>query len=996
MRNLLFWKQWPKDQAIPYKILIIVFLLFAVGYAILYYTGNALVFEWEVYNSIKPVQVPVRLIQTGVSDFFIEGTNYINLQEYVGSPINIPTLPAVVLTITFFIGLSLIIAAVTYLSRFWFLVFMGIFIFLMVMAQLGTLELFGSTGRTGFVIVLALFILPAYYFHAIETNIKFSLRLLAMLVASVVLLIIIAFFAGTQKPFLVFAGYGLFAPVLLSILFILLVAHEIVGFFLNIITSNNNELSKNSSIHFVVISIAYLLLILLTFLYNIHILNWQLFYLNAFFLLFISAILGIWGFRHKRTIYEGMFDFQPVGGIIYLALAIVCMGTIGYFFATANDPAIEAFEDIILFTHLGFGIGFFIYVLTNFFTLLHHDQQVYKVVYKPTKMPYFTAQLAGVIASLSFYFLSGQISLHQSKAARFNAIAGFYYSVNDKNLAKEYYIQGVIFGYRNHLSNYNLASLYREEGDDANAVFHFNEAKMKNPTEHAFINLGHVYERHGSFFESLFSLQEGIKRFPNSGVIANNIAIRYSRTDVLDSALYYIDMAKERNLTRKTALANEFGFYLSKGIRFPVDSLLHIYNNHDNLELKTHVLAMMNKENHKILLSNLPSVLKDSLLTINQYAFLQNYITNQKGSVDRSILDRMGNLVENAGSFFAKPLEFAEALAYYDKNEVYRAMEQLQVLQSRTVELESFYARTLASLALDQMAPQLALDFLNYVEEEPESEGQSMRLQAIALLMLGNAAALDIVLDRLDDDYLFAAIKDALWETNFKALHDDTEKYFNVILRGLSMPLYQMAENFDHFNDRENAIQSVKYLVNLNLRHHRIEQAEEFLDFLKPKLPSDDSFYVNAQLKILYYRNELEKLFSLLDQTDKELIFPQEYLLYSAMADARNNRHDLAEQKFNQLAYSNPFFEAGIIEATEYFKRTDDEWFPYNILLQAIRFNRYSVALNQAYSMLALNMGLGDYAREALRQLENLMDPVAFQEFKEEFERVEKSISPAW
>jgi hypothetical protein len=310
--------------------------------------------------------------------------------------------------------------------------------------------------------------------------------------------------------------------------------------------------------------------------------------------------------------------------------------------------------------------------------------------------------------------------------------------------------------------------------------------------------------------------------------------------------------------------------------------------------------------------------------------------------------------------------------------------------------LEGFYARTLAALALEQKAPQLALEFLHYVEDEPESESQSLQLQAIAFLMLGNAAALDMVLDYLKEDDEYAAIQKALWVTNINELNKDSEKYYYVILRGLSMPLFEMKENISRFEDKEIATQALKYLVDLNLHNYRPEQASEYLELLRPKLSPEDRFFMNASLKILYQQNELERLFSNLENLDREGIHSQDYLLYSALADAHNHNPEEAAPKFRKLAFSNPFFEAGIIESAEFFSGFEDEWLSYNILLQAIRFNKYSVKLHQAYILHALRLGLGDYAQDALHQLENLMDAVAYSEFKNRFDSLKKSISPEW
>lgn len=993
MDHLFFWNKWPKHQARLINFLIFGFLITLVGYIILYYTGHDLIFKWEVYNSIKPIQVPVKTIRTGIYDFFLEGPNYVNLQEFVGGTINILILPSVLLSIVFTMAVAIMIAIFTQLSRFWFTILMGITIFLFLALQLEGLELFGFTGKQGFIIAIILFSVPAYYFHAIQPQTRFIFRILAMAGIAVVFLLMIALFSNVDQPFLAFSGYGMYPMVILSIIFIILVAHELITFFLNIITANNNENSKNSLPHFLIITLAYLFLILLSYLYNIRVIGWQLIYLNAFILLMASAILGFWGFKHKQVLYNGIFKFQPEGAILYLVLAISTFVTIGFFFATANDPAIEAFEDFILFIHIGFGIGFFLYVLANFYTLLHQNQQVYKVIYKPIRMPYFTAQLAGLFASLAFYFLSNQISLYQIQSARYNNIAGFHYASGNKKLAKEYYKQGAIYGFRNHLSNFNLASIYMDEADVVNAVYHFHQATLKRPSEQAFINLSHIYNQNESYFESLFTLQDGIKAFPGSGIIANNLALRYNKTDVLDSALFYIFQARDDTKTKEVSEANEIGFYMSKGIYLPLDSVQDLYTSSDNMEMKTHLLGLINQANGQLILTDSPKELHDSLLTINQYAFLQNYLINQKEKVNETLVSRMEQLKANSESFYSTSLSYAEAIMLYEKNFVYQAFEQFQLLKSESTDQENYYAQTLAALALEQMAPELAMEFLVDVAAPPDTEPQYYRLQAISYLMSGNIPALDSITKFLQNDFIFASIQDALG-LPFSEL-DDLGKYYYMIINEASIAPSDFIAMMSKINDTTLTGQILKYVIIKNLDNYNTQRAAEIYG-LSHEYLSDEYFRVGSRFRILYQQNQINQIISILPTISGDSLPVLEYLLYSALKDLNENQTEAAEKKFRQLANSNPFFEDGIVEAARFFNSDEDEFLSYNILLQAIRFNKYSKILNQEYILQATKMGLSDYAEEALEQLRLISDPTDYVQFEQKYDSLRQTLTPSW
>ena len=148
------------------------------------------------------------------------------------------------------------------------------------------------------------------------------------------------------------------------------------------VVSNSGVKNRNHIPSFLVISSIYLLNVLLIFLEKSQYIDWNIISINPVVLFGISVLLGIWGFRDYSE-QSNFFDFRTIGSWLYLGLAIITTATIGYTYATANDPLIEAFEDFISYAHVSMGLCFFFYVLINFTQPLKKGLEVHKVIYKP-------------------------------------------------------------------------------------------------------------------------------------------------------------------------------------------------------------------------------------------------------------------------------------------------------------------------------------------------------------------------------------------------------------------------------------------------------------------------------------------------------------------------------------------------------------------------------------------------------------------------------------
>ncbi len=89
--------------------------------------------------------------------------------------------------------------------------------------------------------------------------------------------------------------------------------------------------------------------------------------------------------------------FKPIGGLMYLAFALISFSTMAYALSSANDPLVEIFEDIIFYGHMAYGAMFLLYIIAIFFSTLIQNYQVSKIVYKPEYYPYYIYRMMGMI-----------------------------------------------------------------------------------------------------------------------------------------------------------------------------------------------------------------------------------------------------------------------------------------------------------------------------------------------------------------------------------------------------------------------------------------------------------------------------------------------------------------------------------------------------------------------------------------------------------------------
>ncbi len=370
--TLFFWRGWRSPYRPLYLITLSLLLIGLVLFAAAAIRGIEGVLHWQTQSELQAVPLTLDSFAKGLFNFSVEATSYAITERFVPSDMQVNLVATYLYAGLLLVSTILLLSVVTTLPRLWYIGSMAVFMLWLASCKLDLLQVFGDTGNLFFMASVALIVPVSYYLHAFRSGFPFVQRILVFAGLLGILIGVAALFSRNTLPLLTTLSYGSIVPMALSALFILLVSPEIMRSFLFLVSQSG---SPSSLLHFTLLTLIYLTNLLLRYLHNIEYIDWNILYVNAFFILAISIVLGIWGFRKRSTLFAHILT-DPFTSLLYAGLATLTLATMGFAFATGNDPMVDMFEDIILYTHIGMGIAFFFYVLINFRQPMQQVSQV--------------------------------------------------------------------------------------------------------------------------------------------------------------------------------------------------------------------------------------------------------------------------------------------------------------------------------------------------------------------------------------------------------------------------------------------------------------------------------------------------------------------------------------------------------------------------------------------------------------------------------------------
>ncbi len=497
----------------------ILFVAILIAYCFFYITRHQHFLDWDLTSSAQVDGFVADTFQKGLFNFELKGVRYTLEENFEGSDVIKSPFGNWTFLLSW-IGIAYLLACLTYLKRFAFIISNGLLILFLVSLDLGPLELFGlaANSKIPLGISIFLFVGPGYAFHAFFKETGYIWRLITFLL----IIALPGLVLYNQVPFLLpylkaNTVYGFSA---VSFLFVAFIAEEIIFLILYIVTQAKG---KGNERHFILVGIVYLGFVTLYFLKKAGIYANSLAFLNPYFLLPVSAAVALWTLKYKQDFLEGNLSVSLDIRHFLIGFGLTGFGFLSTSFIDGNDPGYESFHYLITYAHLGLGGLFFIYIIMNFVDALIGGHPVYRIVYRERNFPYATAKLVGFIAIAAFFFLASKEPMRLAQGARYNYLGDFERLLENDIIADRYYEQGSIFAFNNHYSNYQLGLKGLRTENLGEAAIRFDRASRRYPTPQAYVNAS-VYTKDNNLPKAISFLRTSSLDFGENGEVNNNLA----------------------------------------------------------------------------------------------------------------------------------------------------------------------------------------------------------------------------------------------------------------------------------------------------------------------------------------------------------------------------------------------------------------------------------------------------------------------------------------
>jgi tetratricopeptide (TPR) repeat protein len=976
MSSLFFWRNWNTTYRRTWFVTSGIFIVSLLLMWFSYWQGTEGVIHWERIQEQKTIETTVHSFRLGPFELAVPGESYVIFEFLQGSDLEHNVIASYIFLGVFMFSVMVLLSVITVLERFWYFAGMSLFILFVVSLRLDVLLLFGQQGIIVPAFVLLLFLTLSFYFKSIRPLTSFGTRIVSFSVLTLLFWGIILRYAEIPFPTLHLAVTSYVPALILSILFIVMVAHEILVSFVSITSQGGTKSLR----HFLVISLIYMVNVFITCLHEMGTIDWNFIYIDLYLLLTLSGILGLWGFKLREPLYDNILPFSPFGAFFYMGLGTICFITLSQLLGNANDATLKVIRDLIIFSHVGFGLIFLAYIFSNFMTMMADNLSVHKILYRPTRMPYFTFRFAGIIVTLAFVFVSyWRDYVNHSVAGFYNYVADLHLMQGNETFARGFYERSRANAFQNHRANYALAMMKASRFDFAEAEKNFELANGKRPSDFSLVNSGNIHLWRKSYFPAIHIYREASKK-KSSPVLSNNLGFSYARVHNLDSAVYFISEARNHPLTKSSAETNFFALVTSEYLPVKTDSILKIFDTESPSVLSNALAAStLFKQDFKTNIDPLP----EKELDLYSATLLNNYIIRNARTLDTAFTAKAFKVADDSLNFsFSEALKSSLAYAYYHQGNIQKALEIMAELSYISQSYQGKYNYIQGLWALEQGSPDNANSYFNF--SVAADYKQARLYNAIALSEAGRLQEAWIAWDSVAiygqeaEKQMALRMKRILALNPSEALElNDIEKYqYSRYIVSINDTVYfsRLINTFDSENYKAQALLD---MAGKQFKSDRIVSAIRFYSEISGLRLTDKDLYDKVrhfELQMLASRGEIRKL---AQQINKDITFDAsralEKMLYTALISEASGDVEKARSLYKILGTWNPYFENGILTAANFYRSQDQKSSQaYNILAEAIQVNGSSLRLLKAYAGEAARQGMDEYASSAAQRIAEL------------------------
>jgi hypothetical protein len=998
MTGLYFWQKWHRPFRYLYLLLLAVFVLCLTYTTYHYFQGKAITYGWEQVAELDNVRVTTDTFTKNYFDYSTEAESYLISERYAASDLNIPAYQTYTHLLLLATALAVLLTAVTYFSYYWYFASMGLFMYFLTTLNTELLEVSGLGENVVLIVLILLFAGLSYFYFSFRQQTSILVRFLSFIAAVLVSGAVILSGASVSEPAMYLSRYGIIVPLGLSLLFLLLVATDIIKGFLWLATYSKTSPQNRSVANFIVISIIYLLNLLFVFLKSRRFIDWDIFYIGAFPLLIISAVLGIWGFPKRRIAIKNIIDNEQAVSFLYLGLGITCFTTISLIYGTANDALITVTEDLILLSHLCFGFAFFVYVLFNFSDLMAKGLAVHKVMYQPVRLPYYAMTILGLIIAAIIILQEGFLIYYDIKGGYYSMVGDIYRKEDNILLADRYYKRSIDEAFNNHRASYALATMARNQDDRPLSQYYFRQAVSQRPTPQAYVGLSNHFTERDKFFDAIFVLKDGIKVFPDSPELNTNLGLVFSKALVLDSAFYFLNMADQHSNNKGITKANLLAFMLKHNL---LDSLPEDSKDLNHLSYINNKLVAQNKFGKAADTELNTAWLPDSSLTNETFAYIYNFGLNQMKRPDSLYVQKLDHYRSIASnSLYAEDLDFVRAHHYLYKGETARAVEMLAEAARNSTVLSGLYFKQLGLWLMQKEAWQEAAKYFDQALNEGHDEALfNMALAYTEAGDIGNAISSWQQIQQIEDTSsketanimltLIAASPENIInlsdDLKVQALHYNKQRYTpeqaESIYRTVTAPAFWPL--------------AAAEMIHFHLLRNDLTAAQNIYSAMPDtKADKDIEQDINRYKALLLLRqnkfSELETLTKANEQAFGDAFFA-EYIQARILENAGNKAG--AENHYIASVSANPYYAEAIVQAARFIhEKQQQPEKAYKLLAASVRLNRDDTEILKAYALLSLQMRLTNFAEDGLNRLRDLLPKDEYSQFEDQYLKLEQQV----
>jgi predicted Zn-dependent protease len=987
MKKIFFWKNFYGFFSKFYISYLIFTAILLVAMACCYIMGEQWSIGFEYESAIESIPTRLSEFNRGLFQYKVEAESMFIKEFYLAQNFSVPPWISYIFLIVLMISFMILYTIVSFIEGWWYYVCMLFFMLWMVLFKIEFLQLFHFSSQYISFSVVILFSAINYYFKSLQPHRSFFSRLLVFLLLSFLLSCCISYGAQVPYPFLWLSNTNILIPLSIVLVFVCMNSIEPIALFVTITASNKLNTDKTRLRNFLIISVLYLANLFLMLFKKWGVIDWEIVKINMFLLTTISMLLGIWGFKKRAHLYKDILPFNPLGAIAYLAVASMAIATFSYIFISHNLPLIDALESILLYIHVSFGLLAFVYTIINFAFIYNKNVSIDELFYVPRRFPFFMVHIAGAVIATILLLRGNLYPFFQTMAAHYNFYGDYYHQSGNSMMAKEYYFNAVSYDRYNQRSNYSIGTIAQSQGKNNEAQEYFNAGMVKKAFEHTYTNLAHLYLNNDMLLQAMFTLEDGLKVYPQSESNLNNLGMYFQQSKLQDSSLYYLIKAYQVAQVKDVPLGNLL-FLLSKNnFLHEADSLSLIPHDRRNLKLETNLLGVKNLVKRKNDASAYTLSNADAISPF-EYSLIFNDIVNAALHHEKSKSFDIEKLINGKNNdAYQTGLKFLQAIENYYHGNKEKGMNILESIYHQTNLAD--YAQILAIWYFEQEAYDLAYDYFNY---SIEKYGEQSVLNCAVALCENNQydrakSNLDLLSKSQNPEVAsIAKIVQDIYQFNPETIISQSDKskyqWLHFKRQGISKEqIFKVCNSIDTFFYKNIAISEMVLEL---LKKGEVSAAQELWKNIN-SIPKDHNFEKGlidfAQANLLLQSGQWKQLDAKLEKMhfNSDKLNTKKYFK-AKISEFKNNLSNTIKL-YAEAIKDAPTNQELILNYTQFLIKHNKMLEAHELLAKSIKQNNYSVPLLKQYIEVASVLDFTSYANDAKEKLKSMMDSKDYQVF---------------